>query len=113
MMPNMPTGETMSEGSALPTMMDEAAERPTGLEQCVPLDALAQPDDEEQLNPPAVGDAVEFTVTGKVSRIEGSMAYVTPETVNGKDVKPSATSQGPAGGGDTLQSLEAEAKGMA
>jgi hypothetical protein len=33
---------------------------------------------------PAVGDDVDVQVQGKVSRIEGDCAYVTPETCNGK-----------------------------
>lgn len=112
MMPNMPTDETMSEGEPMPPMpMEEAAERPTGLEQCIPLEALSQPDDSDQLTQPEVGDAVDFSVTGKVTRIEGDMAYVMPETVNGKEVKAPNAPDAPTGG-DTLQSLEAEAQQM-
>ena len=33
---------------------------------------------------PEVGDSVEYTVKGRVSRIEGAEAYVMPETVNGE-----------------------------
>lgn len=53
-------------------------------EQCVPTAALAMPDDTEQMNAPEVGDAVSYTVDGKVTRIEGDKTYVEPEMVNGK-----------------------------
>jgi hypothetical protein len=33
---------------------------------------------------PEVGDTVDVQVSGKVSRIEGNCAYVTPDTCNGK-----------------------------
>lgn len=106
--PNLPTGETMSEGSdqpPMPSMPEEQTETPTGLEQRIPIEALQQPDEGDQLTAPEVGDEVDFTVSGKVTRIEGAFAYVLPSTVNGQEVKGDA----PAEGGDTLASLEAEA----
>lgn len=56
-------------------------------EQCVPVDALAMPDDGEQLTPPAAGDRVSYQVEGKVTRIDGKNAYVQPETVNGQPIE--------------------------
>lgn len=109
--PNLPTGETMSEGSdqppmpPMPPMPEEQTETPTGLEQRIPIEVLQQPDEGDQLTAPEVGDEVDFTVSGKVTRIEGAFAYVLPSTVNGQEVKGDA----PAEGGDTLASLEAEA----
>lgn len=31
---------------------------------------------------PEAGDAVEYTVKGRIAKIEGGEAYVTPETIN-------------------------------
>ncbi|HVX56972.1 MAG TPA: hypothetical protein VHA37_04520 [Candidatus Saccharimonadales bacterium] len=56
-------------------------------EQCVPLDALAMPDETEQMATPAVGDTVNYQVEGKVVRIEGGNAYVQPTSVNGQAVE--------------------------
>ncbi len=52
-------------------------------EVCLPLDSLSLPDDKEQMEAPAVGDMVQANVEGKVSRVEGSNAYVTMTAVNG------------------------------
>lgn len=57
-----------------------------GMEQCVPIDALAMPDDQEQMQPPAVGDAVNYQVDGKITRIDGQNAYVMPTAVNGQQM---------------------------
>jgi hypothetical protein len=74
-------------------------------EMCVPLDALAMPGEDEQLTNPEPGDPVTFNVGGKVSRVEGSNAYVTPETVNGKPVE-KAADQGPAPESGAMAELE-------
>lgn len=65
------------------------------MEMCVSTDALAMPDEQEQMEPPAVGDTVSFTVEGKVSRVEGGNSYVTPEMVNGKPVAAEAGEAAP------------------
>jgi hypothetical protein len=52
-------------------------------ELCAPLDSLSV-----NGTPPAVGDTVEVKVGGKVSRIDGDNAYVTPDTVNGEPIQP-------------------------
>lgn len=97
---------------ALPTLPDDPAEEagePGGME--IPLDALGQPDDKDQINPPEVGDTVDFSVSGKVTRIDGTTAFVQPSTINGKDVAATAPAGAP-GGGDDLASLESAAKGF-
>jgi hypothetical protein len=110
MNPNLPTGETFSEGSDTPPMPQDPMLSMMGAnEQCVPVAALQQPDDSEQLVTPEVGDAVSYTVEGKISRIEGDKAYVTVETANGKPIaekteEPSAD--------DGLAALQQEAEGM-
>lgn len=50
-----------------------------GRDFCVPLKALSIDG-----TPPAVGDEVDFTAKGKVARVEGEHAYVTPSEVNGE-----------------------------
>lgn len=65
-------------------------------EQCVPVKALAVPEEGEQLVAPEVGDRVSYTIEGKVTRVEGEQAYVQPETVNGEaiaDAKPEPTAE--------------------
>lgn len=52
----------------------------------VPLDMLAMPDDQEQLQPPEVGDEVNYQVTGKVVAIEGDQAKVQRTSINGQDI---------------------------
>lgn len=50
----------------------------------VPLSSLAQPDDKEMMQTPQAGDSVDFQVTATISRIDGEMAYVIPQAVNGQ-----------------------------
>lgn len=84
---------------------------PAPMEHPVPLAALRQPDDQEQLVQPEVGDEVTYTVTGTVARIEGERVVVTPTSVNGQEVAADAGAPGPELEPD-LAALEAEAKGM-
>lgn len=74
-----------------------------GMEDCVPLDALAMPDEQEQMQPPSVGDEVNYQVTGKVTRIEGENAYVQKKSINGQEVS------APEGPKDELGELESMA----
>lgn len=98
-----------------PEIQDTAAEemgeaKPmASMEDCVPLDALAMPDEAEQMENPAVGDKVQYTVEGTVSRIEGGDAYVTKTAVNGKKVEGKAAEPEPP---DEMAALESEARGM-
>lgn len=108
MMPNLPTGETMSDGSGLPPEMNELMAPAAPAEQAVALAALQQPDDSEQLVTPEPGDLVSYTVEGTVSRVEGDKAFVTVETINGQPVAESA----PEAPQDELGALRAEAEGM-
>lgn len=90
--PNLATGETTSEGSDIPPMMPPTA---APGELAVPLKALAQPDDAEQVNPPAQGDPVTFTVDATVTRIDGEMAYIKATAINGVELEDEAAE--PAG----------------
>lgn len=111
MNPNLPTGETFSDGSDIPPELSAPAmAMPAANEQRVPVAALQQPDDQEALVTPEVGDMVSYTVEGRVSRIEGDAAVVTVESVNGKPTAEPAGAMPPEAGG--LEALENEAKGM-
>ena len=113
MNPNLPTGETFSDGSDIPPELSAPA-MPSMNEQRVPLAALQQPDDQEALVTPEVGDMVTYTVEGRVSRIEGDVAVVTAESANGKPMQEEAAETPAQEGGETesYESLEAQAKGM-
>ncbi len=75
-------------------MMEEAmAPEPRGMkpemgggEVCVPLKALAQPDDGDTLHTPEVGDSGTMQVDFTVSRVDGENAYLKPMAVNGVPV---------------------------
>jgi len=112
MNPNLPTGELSQEGIDWPPVpQDPMASLMGGAnEQCVPVAALQQPDDSEQLVTPEVGDAVSYTVEGKISRIEGDKAYVTVETANGKPIADEAEKEPNAD--DGYAALQQEAEGM-
>ena len=113
MNPNLPTGETFSDGSDIPPELSAPAmAMPSANEQRVPVAALQQPDDQEALVTPEVGDVVSYTVEGRVSRIEGETAFVTVESANGKPIQTAepAGAIPPELGG--LEALENEAKGM-
>lgn len=53
-------------------------------ELCVPVSAISLAGEDNSDVAPEAGDQVSVTVEGKVSRIEGGQAYVTPETANGE-----------------------------
>lgn len=61
-----------------------------GSELPVPLSSLAQPDDTEQMQSPAQGDTITFTVEATISRIDGETAYVKPSSINGNPLDESA-----------------------
>lgn len=70
--------------------MDKLMATPEGAEEAqeqageiaIPLKALAQPDDTDAMQTPEQGDNVTFTVDATVTRIDGEMAYVKPNSVN-------------------------------
>lgn len=49
----------------------------------VPLSALAQPNNQEQMQTPQEGDAITFQVDATIDSINGETAYVKPSAVNG------------------------------
>lgn len=76
-------------------------------ELCVPASALAEAGEAGGAGiAPDVGDSVEVTVSGRVTRTEGGQLYIQPETANGQPV-----SVGPkvAGEGDDYDMAGEEA----
>ena len=53
----------------------------------VPLSMLSMPDDQEQMQPPEVGDVVNYQVTGKVVAIEGNYAEIQRQSINGQELQ--------------------------
>lgn len=94
------------------TPAEEGAESSpmASMEDCVPLDALAMPDETEQMETPAVGDKTQYTVEGTITRIEGSNAYVKKSAVNGQKVEDAKPAKPEAP--DEMASLESEARSM-
>lgn len=56
-------------------------------EVCVPLKALAQPDEQDQMQTPAEGDSGSMQVDYVITRIEGENAYIKPMSINGTDLE--------------------------
>jgi hypothetical protein len=77
-------------------------------EDCIPLSSLSMPDDQEQMQNPEVGDMVNYSVEGKVTRIEGENAYVQKTAINGNKVEGGAAAPAP----DEMGQLEDMAKNM-
>ncbi len=121
MTPNRETDETMSEGSPLPPRgaLQELAAAKMGTpspmstpDGCVkiPLKALAQPDDKEQMQTPGEGDSVSFTVDGTIESIDGENAVVRPMNVNNTPLdenegEPDGTNEAPANEESDLRSM--------
>lgn len=74
-------------------------------EVCVPLKALQQPDENEEMQTPSQGDTVSLTVDAAITRIEGDKAYVKPMSVNGIQLDDGGDTEGDneAAEGDALR----------
>lgn len=77
----------------------------------IPLDSLAMPDDQEQMQPPEVGDEVNYQVTGKVVSIDGGNAQIERTSINGNPV-PGADDDDDEPDADEGESLRNQAGGM-
>lgn len=79
-------------------------------EICVPLDSLTMGSGEDSSSTvaPEVGDPVDFSATGTVSRVEGGNAYLTLESVNGKPL-PEAAAPAAEPTADDMRALGASA----
>lgn len=82
-------------------------------EVCVPVSALAMPDEQDQMATPEAGDIVQLQVEAKVTRIEGENAYVQPMSVNGQEIKPSEQPAAEPTPEEQDQSDYADLQGMA
>lgn len=69
-------------------------------ELCVPAAAVAASDENGGAVPPGVGDEVEFTVRGNVTRAEGDKVYVTPTSANGEPIAAMGGHEGMEGESD-------------
>lgn len=87
-MPGM--GDPAQMPAAAPTMPAGEPKAAGGMEVPVPLEALAMPGEDEMMESPAVGDPVQLQAEGKVTRIEGEMAFVMVKSVNGHPVSAAA-----------------------
>lgn len=74
-------------------------------EQCVPLGALSIDG-----TAPAQGDEVDYTVKGKIARIEGEKAYVTPATINGEPIAAEESPSEPAEDDAMAAAMKADAE---
>jgi hypothetical protein len=113
MEPNLPTGETMSEGPDIPPSTAPAApmKKPMGPQIRVPLKSLAMPGEDDHMNNPEIGDTVEFHGQGKVSGIEGDNALVSLDTVNGDPVTAEAAAVNDTPEADEFEQLRQESAG--
>lgn len=96
---------------------DEAAEGEAPMapgELCVPLAALAQPDEQEQMQPPAPGDKATAQIDYTVTRVEGDNAYITLDGVNGQPINNGSPSDqaAPGTGPADLAQLKQQAAAM-
>lgn len=67
--------------------MPETVEPEMGAgEVCVPLKALAQPDDSDAMVTPEAGDSVSFQTDAILTRIDGENAYLKPSAINGTPI---------------------------
>ena len=71
----------------------------------VPLDSLAQPDNDNNMQSPEVGDEFDMTVHAKVVSIEGDQACIQPISINGEPLKPQPNS-GPPDQTDSQEGAE-------
>jgi hypothetical protein len=79
----MDPDEMMEAPAEVPQLPPEMPSMLAPGEQAIPLKALAQPNDEEQVQTPAEGDSVTFSVDATVIRIEGDKAIIKASAING------------------------------
>lgn len=102
----MSSPDEMSQPMAQP----EPTQAPTNtaIDDTLPIDSLAVPDEDEQMVAPEVGDRVTYTVEGRVVSVNGNQAVIRRESVNGRPVE-SAQTENPH---DEMASLQDEAERM-
>jgi hypothetical protein len=80
-------------------------------EDAVPADSLAVPGDDQKMTAPEVGDIVQYTCEGNVTRIEGDRVYVARTAINGTEVTADAP-PGEPDGDEAFKELSAMAESM-
>lgn len=91
--------------------MDAPTPEPTSPQSgeiCVPLTALAMPDESEAMQPPADGDKVQGNFEATVSRTEGDKAYIKLDSINGEKL----ASEVPEAAPDELSQLQGMAANL-
>lgn len=92
-------------GPAQMAAMDAASPPPTDDQAGtvpIPLKALQQPGEDDQMQTPGVGDPVSFQTDATIVSIEGEMAMVKPSAVNGVPVGAAAADdEGPDDGDES------------
>lgn len=115
-MTDMP--DTMGQGNSAPPMPPAAKPPMDTGEQCVPLKVLAQPDDQDQMQTPAVGDTGSATVDYTVTKIDGDNAYIKVSAINGQPLDGSDAETAPddsvdeSGDAQEGQALQQQAQSM-
>ena len=74
----------------------------------VPLQMLSMPDDQEQMQPPEVGDVVNYQVTGKVTAIEGDSAIIQRQSINGQELPSEDDDEDPSSQGSDAASEDGD-----
>lgn len=95
----------MGEEMEAPHPMNEEATE----EQCVPVEFLAQPDQQDTMTEPAEGDEISMQVEATINRIENGKAYFTPKAINGHVLREEGETPTPD---DTEEGLRGEAEKM-
>lgn len=93
--------------AAMPEMGEAEEQQETAQmgDDTLPVELLGVPDDSEQIVNPEVGDRVSYTVEGRVLRVDGNLAIIKRESVNGKPIETKTPQDG-------LAALETMANGM-
>jgi hypothetical protein len=109
MMPMMMDKKMPMAGGDMPPMA-EGGEKPANIsgDDTLPVDSLAVPDEDEQMVAPEVGDRVTYTVEGRVMSVNGNLATIRRESVNGRPVE-AAEKENPH---DEMADLREEAERM-
>ena len=90
-------------------------QRPTeesAKEQCVPVEFLSQPDENDHMTTPTEGEDITMQVEAVITRIENGKAYFTPKAINGNVLKEESETPTPEDSEETGNGLRDEAEKM-
>lgn len=77
-------------------------------ELCIPLSALAAPDEKDNMVEPQEGDIVPFSGECQITRVQGKNAYATLTAVNGQKIDENDEDEGPPGEDEEEASIRAD-----